>query len=380
LKAAELGFFSESYEDARSLFTEHLQKLPSSHRFHWDPISIDSKTTRDLFFDVVYLPSQEQAENLLILSSGIHGPEAFLGSAIQSRFLANLKQRRPLQKTSLLIFHIVNPYGSKHFTRGTEHNVNLNRNFHLNDSDFLLQNSSYDLLKDILQPTQLAKYSKMQTYQLIWKMALLMMKGRVSKNDLIRAVGLGQFHETRGLEFGGSAPEFQTTVIAKKLSELVPQFKNVILFDIHTGLGKKQTLHILPGSHPKTLDRQLFEALMPPPHEKIYELTKTTKDGFYETHGDFNNFMVNFVDDNQRLLALTLEFGTRGTSMISQMEGLYALIFENQGRHYGHHDDHQIQKAIMEMRKSFYPTSRQWRYQALSKAERIIHQALLHLE
>jgi len=132
LKEAHLHFFSESYEDARSLFTEHLQQLPSSHRFYWDPVSIDSQTTNDLFFDVVFLPAQHQAENLLILSSGVHGPEAFLGSAIQSRLLFSLKQKKPLQKTSILIFHIVNPYGSKHFTRCTENNVNLNRNFHLN--------------------------------------------------------------------------------------------------------------------------------------------------------------------------------------------------------------------------------------------------------
>lgn len=377
---AELQYFRESYEDARSLFLEELKKLKPKHHYDLDHVPVTSKQAQNLFLDCAYFPATHQSKNLMILSSGVHGPEAYLGSAVQTAFLKELLPQSSREETSYLILHILNPFGCKFFVRPTENNVNLNRNFLHSNEDFQLNNAAYNQFKSWLQPENLARYSHTHAYGLLGRVGLALLRGKISKQDLISAVGLGQFHEPQGLEYGGKAREPQIQVIQEKLLQLIPKYQNIVLFDIHTGLGKKRTLHIIPGSHPKTLDPDLHQRLMPKPHRDLYEMTLTSADGFYDTHGDFNNFVADMTGPNQKLLALTLEFGTRGDSAFAQMNGLSSLIFENQGRHYGYENNAHAIKAQKEMRKSFYPDCLQWRKQAMNKAQTIIRHVLQKLD
>ncbi len=74
-------------------------------------------------------------QRILIHSSGLHGIEGFAGSAIQLRCL---EDRLPVLRSdsTIVMVHILNPYGMAWFRRVNENNVDLNRNFRVpNDRD-----------------------------------------------------------------------------------------------------------------------------------------------------------------------------------------------------------------------------------------------------
>ncbi|KAL3798275.1 hypothetical protein HJC23_000189 [Cyclotella cryptica] len=98
--------------------------------------------TIDVMLITLRIPSNDNRDNINIIhSSGVHGVEGYLGSAIQLRFLHELiiqnEERLDSRKDALsketklrhvLIIHAVNPYGMRHHRRTNENNVDLNRN------------------------------------------------------------------------------------------------------------------------------------------------------------------------------------------------------------------------------------------------------------
>lgn len=101
-----------------------------------------SKDTIDTLLLTLRIPKDETKELIdVIHSSGVHGVEGYLGSAIQIRFLHemilrnkeliarnkhNLSDEYKLRK--ILLIHSVNPYGMRHNRRTNENNVDINRN------------------------------------------------------------------------------------------------------------------------------------------------------------------------------------------------------------------------------------------------------------
>src|SRR5690606_2505697 len=65
----------------------------------------------------------------LMLVSGRHGTEGFVGSAAQGALLGAVATGVPLPPVRVVLVHAINPYAFAHITRTTENNVDLNRNF-----------------------------------------------------------------------------------------------------------------------------------------------------------------------------------------------------------------------------------------------------------
>ena len=103
------------------------------------------ENTVDAILLTVRVPSEVNNENVNIIhSSGTHGIEGYLGSAVQLRFLHELFMQNEKQlndnnnqhSTSslslatrrILLIHAINPYGMRHHRRTNENNVDLNRN------------------------------------------------------------------------------------------------------------------------------------------------------------------------------------------------------------------------------------------------------------
>jgi len=71
----------------------------------------------------------EDAESLLIVSSGTHGIEALCAAGIQAALLKLGMQAKLPGGVALLFVHALNPYGFAYLRRTNEDNVDLNRNF-----------------------------------------------------------------------------------------------------------------------------------------------------------------------------------------------------------------------------------------------------------
>jgi len=109
---------------------------------------VPGSNTVDALLLTIRLPQgkedNKEEEVNFIHSSGTHGIEGYLGSAIQLRFLHELflqnaqrlcttdNVRAPPTKNTpvkkILLIHAINPYGMRHHRRTNENNVDLNRN------------------------------------------------------------------------------------------------------------------------------------------------------------------------------------------------------------------------------------------------------------
>lgn len=102
------------------------------------------KDTIDALLLTLRVPDDDKSnEDMidLIHSSGVHGVEGYLGSAVQIRFLHELVNRNEdhlvvtnkslatkYKMRRILLIHSVNPFGMRHHRRTNKNNVDLNRN------------------------------------------------------------------------------------------------------------------------------------------------------------------------------------------------------------------------------------------------------------
>jgi hypothetical protein len=117
-------FFSSDYATARSRFRSTAQAAGAT----LDALTLDARgpAREELTIDIAWL-GPTAAERVLLHTCGLHGVEAFAGSAVQLAALAS-PPARP-EGCALVLVHVLNPYGMAWLRRVNETNVDLNRNF-----------------------------------------------------------------------------------------------------------------------------------------------------------------------------------------------------------------------------------------------------------
>ena len=145
-------YFLNSYEEIREHLSERVAKLKKSGiDVEVSEYAIDKDD--DLYIDNIYLPSKEEKENLIILTTGVHGIEGYIGAVMIDVFFEDIYPGLDTSDTGILIVANINPYGMKYMRRYNENNVDLNRNFILDWESFdKTTNKDYPDVKDFLQP------------------------------------------------------------------------------------------------------------------------------------------------------------------------------------------------------------------------------------
>ncbi len=115
--------FPKDYLTARERFRAAAARLGCAVEAH--PIGAEGPHGEALTIDVAIVPGANP-ERALVVSSGIHGVEGFLGSAIQCSLLEEWVDAPPPIRCVLL--HALNPFGFAWRRRVNETNVDLNRN------------------------------------------------------------------------------------------------------------------------------------------------------------------------------------------------------------------------------------------------------------
>lgn len=374
-KHINLTYFPQDYGQSRTSFLHEAKKHEGTQKLHqW---KVPCKTDQNLFVDALYLPALKMKKRLFILISGTHGLEGYAGSGVQQLFLQEFLNKMDRSETGCLVVHSLNPYGFKYHRRGTEAGINLNRNCSVESSFFQSENKKSLELAAQFIPTQAVISETSYLLKTMKKNESAVHFDTVSMDDFVKVVGLGQFHDPKGLEYGGTAPEPQIASLIHLLKELIPQYGDIVHLDLHTGLGERGRLHLLVDGQAEALHPQLFaEILQPDLDKEVYDFTDSNEPGFYKTRGATNNLIAELVSPGQRACALTLEFGTLGHSLEAQLESLNSWMLEHQGLLYGYFNKPLEERVRGLYLERFFPADMQWRETILATSQEFFKRVL----
>lgn len=217
--------FSDSYIEARQKF---LAAAPTLRAYR---SSTDGPSGEALFTDAAYF-GRPDAKKLLVLVSGVHGPEGYCGSAGQLAFLqAKFHEGLP-PSAAVLCVHALNCYGFAWDRRMTAEGCDLNRNF-VDFSKPLPPNAGYEELAEHFVPANITPEGirRAEAAVAAYRSAHGELKLRLAKSS-------GQYTRPGGMFYGGTEPsEARRTLERIAMDFDVAARDKVIIVDYHTGLG-----------------------------------------------------------------------------------------------------------------------------------------------
>jgi hypothetical protein len=351
-----LSAFSPDYITARRKFRAAALSL-GFHNIKY-PINQISPTGEELTIDVACSNTLNSGRTIVI-SSGLHGVEGFLESAIQLALLEKYRNMASFSGAKLILIHALNPYGFAWLRRWNEDNIDLNRNFLLSEEVFEGSPKDYPKFDSFLNPT--SPPSRLDAYMLkaVWLIS------RYGLTSLINTLPVGQYDFPKGLFFGGHASSKTQDILSQNLPEWIGNASEVIHIDFHTGLGRSGTYKLLLSPSTTTescarLSHRFGSFNIEPFGSAVVS---------YEIRGGLGPWCQALLP-KCRYDLLTAEFGT-----YSFVQVLKALRDENRSNWWGDQSKRYdwTKNQLVEM---FAPKSQAWREQCLAQGLSICRQAL----
>lgn len=345
------SFYSSSYEQASSRFIESATAVGATlNRYS---LQIPNAATDEFTIDVATLgPDGAPA---LVVSSGLHGVEGFLGSAIQLAMLDQLKTNSA-KNIRWVFVHAINPFGFDRIRRFNEDNVDLNRNFILNNSKYEGAPENYSRLDALLNPkAELLRYEPF-LLKAMWNIV------RYGMGALKQCIAAGQYEYPRGIFFGGAGPSQAMEVIRKNCNQWIGSTQTVLHVDFHSGLGAfgKYKLMLAAAAEQSQWYERVFG------HNSVEAL----EDAAYRATGTLGQWLQHhFADRSYRFV--TAEFGTYGPIRV-----LAAIRAENRAHHFASEQSQSYQNAKRELLECFCPNDEQWRRQVVVAGLAILQQGV----
>ncbi len=364
--------FPKDYYDSRERFRSACPVSPDENTvcemFPVDPqndFSVDS-----LFWRA------ENSKKILVLVSGVHGIETYAGAAVQRDFVEENLSRFLDQGISVYLVHALNPYGYANNSRVTANNVDLNRNFPSKQDADWKPNAGFQKLKEILAPENISGPGWFSffgfSFKLLWRIATF----QFTVDEMNQAIAGGQREEARGLFYGGTAQEPQVEWLKRQLDEKLQGFEEALLIDIHTGLGERGVLHLMPSDEPAPTGADLRARLFGTESNEVYKITTEATKGFYSVAGDFLDFAEERGPEGLKTAAMTMEFGTKGTSIPAQLGSLHTMASENARRILPWTQERDIAASRADFMELFAPQDLEWRDGIRNKGRAFFQQVL----
>jgi hypothetical protein len=344
------AFFSPDYATSKRRFLEAATRAGA--RLQALPLTAKGPNSEELSIDIAWLGSATP-QRVLVHSSGLHGVEGFAGSAIQLELLEH--RPTPPPRTAIVFVHILNPYGMAWLRRVNENNVDLNRNFRVDES-YQGAPAAYARLNTFLNP------STAPAADLFFARAVYLVL-RHGMTTLKQAVVGGQYDFPKGLFFGGKEMQEGPRKYQAFLTEHLALAESAIIVDVHTGIGKfgEDTLLVESEDYGPLRDR--FGSRVTP--------LQAGQGSAYRIEGGLQS-MIFTVFSKRRPLFIGQEFGT-----YSSMKVLHALREENRWHHFGAGTlDHRTKRSIQE---AFCPSNDSWRESVLNRGRQLFEDAIAQL-
>lgn len=349
------SYFHNSYIESRKGFLSEAKiieaKFDSVQLFSRKvPSQIDS----DLTIDFCYIPAQKKTEKLLIITSGTHGIEGYVGSAVQQMIMNEVLTPEILDNMGILLVHSVNSFGFKYIRRVTENNVDFNRNCDTEKSLFSSKNEGYGKLLSMLNPE-----GKVKTGSLKNKFFMLVAINELLKKSMAslrQAVLQGQYKYKDGLYFGGFRFEPQLAILGEVFKTVSADYNTVFNIDLHTGYGARGVAHLFPNPIDDKKIKSGLEEIF-----KGYEINWGDSKDFYIINGSFTDYIGKLLSD-KTYYPMVLEYGTLNSqSTVGSIKSIHNMILENQGFHYGYKSASDSIKVMHSFIEMYNPSSEKWR-------------------
>jgi len=219
--------FSASYTEARDRFLAAATSSGARVQSHTNPHA-KGPNGEVLTMDTAWF-GPDDAGTVLLNSCGVHGAEGYAGSAAQLHWMENDGPGSLPPHVGVMLLHAVNPFGFAWGLRGTENNVDLNRNW-LDFDQPLPENALYDKVHPLLCPKRVDDKA---VSRLLREGAQLISKhGQWALED---AISRGQYTHPDGFHFGGHQQEWSIQTLQKIITEDLKSAKQVGFMDWHTG-------------------------------------------------------------------------------------------------------------------------------------------------
>lgn len=351
-------FYSSDYFVARERFRQTAAAVNCVVESF--PIDALGPGDQPLTIDIARI-GREDAEKLIIVSSGLHGIEGFFGSAVQLAWFEQLRSQAGLpDSTAVLLLHALNPYGFAWLRRFNEDNVDPNRNCLLPNEPYEGSPPEYAQLDGLLNPASPPKCFEPFLLLAVWHIL------RRGMPALKQAVAAGQYDFPKGLFYGGDRPSQSLEILKANLARWVEPARQALHLDLHTGLGKSGTYKLLAEYG---LSRRERDWLLPHFDPNLIEDADATGVA-YKVRGGFGSW-CKWLLDKVQYSYLCAEFGT-----YPPLKVVAGLRAENRAVHWSRPDDPKTKQAKQRLKEMFCPASEIWRTQALQSGVQLIQSAI----
>jgi predicted deacylase len=364
------ALFPATYEDSRARFRQNLdqvrQRWPSA-RLVQDPLSGDE----DLTIDWLEAEAVERPDYLLLVTTGEHGIETYVGAAMLQLLLDEYLGRLQPATTGLLLVHAINPWGMKHRRRVNRDNVDLNRTF-MWEADPALAggspsafdpafNAAYGRLLPLLAPAgPMPPYGPARWAFVVQALGAVL---RVGPAVLTAVPALGQYAFPQGIYYGGARLPEETGVLMGLYRQSFQRYAHVVHVDMHTGYGPRDQMSVVTSELEPRASAQLREKFSYP------LVVKANAAEFYALRGDMIDYVYALRQrafPDRRLFSTTCEFGTTGDTLWNHLRDLRTVVFENRLVAHGAAGPEVERLVRRDFEALFAPTDQPWRAKAVA--------------
>lgn len=371
-KPADTYNYSESfyttYEEIRAHLKERVNSLKESGiTVEYETYAIDAED--DLYIDNIYLPATEETKNLILLTTGVHGMEGYIGSVMLDVFFDEIYPTLNTKDTGILIVANVNPYGMKYMRRYNENNVDLNRNFIENWDDFdRSSNKEYPKVESFLQPE--GKMGNAFWHEVGFYLSLAKEAIFTGADTISDALLTGQYEYAEGVYYGGNGDEKSTSYLKGVFAEALDgSYENIVHIDIHSGYGPRYNMVIFNSVQDPTTEADAKAAFG-------YDyIIATDSEDFYETFGDTTDYFYRLAkskNNGKDLYSTCFEFGTIGDGFLDSIISLKYTVDENRQHWYPTQNKTTAEMVKENYYELFYPTETEWREKTIEDFKQAI--------
>ena len=356
---ADLSVFSSSYAEARGRFVD-AARAAGARVFEFREPRHKGPQGEPLCLDVA-IAGPETAERMLVVGSGTHGIEGYPGSAAQTAWLLGGGPRRLPKKTAMVLFHAHNPWGFAHQARGTEENVDLNRNF-VDHARPYPGNPGYADVHPIVTPeawddaTQAALFGRLDA-----------LRERIGEKAFSTAFNGGQFSHADGVYFGGQREQWANYAFREAVVKHVAHAKHAAIIDLHTGIGPWRE-HIYLCFHPEgSAARKRARDWW---GERAVNLAGVTHKALADYQGVLIDAFAALLPKAE-VTSIVVEFGT-----LERKEVQRANLAGRWLRYHGAAQPAHAARVHAAFCEAFYPSDPRWRAAALEQSQEIFERGL----
>jgi len=349
-----------SYENKRQLVADKIENLKEHYviECHQKTYGVDEITDRYTIY------AKKERKSILVLSTGLHGIEGFIGSDLVCLFLDELIDEVDTEYTEIRIYHSLNPWAMKNNRRVNNYNVDLNRTF--GDGVGGFENDDYIKHYEFFKPYSISHYG-LANLKFYTKLLRFVIGAGTSG---VRATSLkGQSEKPEGIYYSGSSMQAETDYLMKEIDELMEiPLEKLIWIDLHSGYGPRYQMTIL-NSPQDTRSLSFWKKKLNYPR-----ILQATADEFYEINGDMIDYLYRKYYEKKtatNFYGTCFEFGTYGDSMTDQIRSLKTMIFENNLAQKKCSTKAE-EKIRSDFRELYYPTENKWQEKARDDFKRAL--------